>query len=136
MAAALIRVAKLSFVERMAVELIRGARPATPGSDDHRDFAAARREAGRAGLSVSPTGCPYLGADEATLLGYLTLLQRRRALLTLELDAHLQQRLERAADRLAERGLHLSYRNVSRMSPNAAVRPGLALRAIGGSASA
>ncbi|MFC0686376.1 hypothetical protein [Novosphingobium clariflavum] len=69
MGAALICVAKLPFAERTAIELIRGARPATPGSGDQRDFAIAGREAGRAGLSVSPPDCPYLGANEATLLG-------------------------------------------------------------------
>lgn len=56
------------------------------------------------------------------MLGYLALLQRERALLTLELDPLLLHCLARGAERLAGYGGRLEYRNVARISPGGSTR--------------
>lgn len=118
----MIHVAKLSPIEKLAIDLIRGCRPARLGSDDCQDFVRLTQAAKGAGMVISALDCPYLGDDEATLLGCLALLQRQRAILALELDPQLLRCLARGAERLAGYGGRLEYRNVARISPGGSTR--------------
>lgn len=118
----MIRIAKLSPSEKAAVDLIRDCRPEPFTLPERQLFARLACEARRAEMLISTLDSPYLGNDEATLLGLLTLLQRQRAALTVDIAPALLRALTHCADSLAERGIRLDYRNVARMAYDAPVR--------------
>lgn len=73
-------------------------------------------------MVISALDSPYLGEDEAILLGLLALLQRQRAVLAVEIDPRLLRHLARGAASLSGHGIKLDYRNVARMTRDAPVR--------------
>lgn len=108
------KVARLTAGEKLAVNLLRGAKVRGSLSFAERQFDALADRARLEGLHIQDADCGYLGGDEAKLLAALTLLQRQRPELLVDIKPTLHANLRACAMLLAERGVRLEYRNMLR----------------------
>lgn len=111
-------VAKLSLVEKLAIDLIRGSGSLAADSGA---FKRLTDDAKRAEMKISALDCPFLTRDEINLLGCIALMQRQRADLTIDLPREMLVSIEACAKIISRQGLTLEYRNVSRMTRDAPV---------------
>ena len=108
-------VARLMHGEQLAVRMMRAELSDEIGTEGGESFVRLRRAALEAGLSLLPSGSPFLGSDEIKLLACLTLLQRRQRAIV-EAGAALYEALSVCAARLRAAGASLDYSNVVRFN--------------------
>lgn len=100
--------------ERLAISLLRGGQVAKADAATLAAFARLRQLATRTGLTIAPQNSPFVGEDEAHLLGWLALLQRQVALTNAGLPAALRPAIGDCAARLEQVAVKLEFRSVAR----------------------